>query len=173
MIYPGPLHCPLVPEFPSCLHSPSPSPSLPYPTYGSLCLLPGRGALLWLQLFRCADVDPVWDRWSFLPHVDLPSSNSCTEVSKWSIMHVDTDAPSSCPTSTSRQTLDTYTPHPTHPHRHTLGTNTPFTYTHLQCIDFVFYTYRSTMVWAMGSLCVSHIYRMMTDYGGWHLDFTG
>ena len=81
----GPLHYPFVPEFPSCLHSSSPSPPLPYPTHGSLCLLPGSGALFWLQLFRYADADPVWDRWSLLPHVDLPSSNSCTEVSHWRV----------------------------------------------------------------------------------------
>ena len=77
----GPLRCPIVPELPSCLHSPSPSPSLPHTTDSSLCLLAGPGALLWLQLFRCADADPVWDCWSLLPHVDLPSSDSCTEVS--------------------------------------------------------------------------------------------
>ena len=29
------------------------------------------------------------------------------------------------------------------------------------------------MVWAMGSMSTAHIYRMMTDFGGWHLDFTG
>ena len=29
------------------------------------------------------------------------------------------------------------------------------------------------MVWAMGSMSAAHIYRMMTDYGGWSLDFTG
>ena len=29
------------------------------------------------------------------------------------------------------------------------------------------------MVWAMGSLCAAHYYRLVTDYGGWHLDFTG
>ena len=81
----GPLHCPLILELPSCLHSPSPSSSLPHTTHGSLCLLAGPGALLWLQLFRCADADPVWDRWSLLPHVDLTSSNSCTEVSNWHV----------------------------------------------------------------------------------------
>ncbi|XP_064382584.1 lysophospholipid acyltransferase 6-like [Halichondria panicea] len=32
---------------------------------------------------------------------------------------------------------------------------------------------RYTMVWAMGSMSAAHIYRMMTDYGGWSLDFTG
>ncbi|XP_064382586.1 lysophospholipid acyltransferase 2-like [Halichondria panicea] len=32
---------------------------------------------------------------------------------------------------------------------------------------------RYTMVWAMGSMSAAHIYRMMTDYGGWTLDFTG
>ena len=77
----GPLHCALVPEFPSSLHPSSPSPPLPRHTaHGSLCLLTGPGALLWLQLFRCADADPVWDHWSLLSHVDLPSSNSRTEV---------------------------------------------------------------------------------------------
>ena len=44
----GPLHCVIVPELPSCLHSASPSPSLPHSTHGSLCLLAGPGALLWL-----------------------------------------------------------------------------------------------------------------------------
>jgi len=29
------------------------------------------------------------------------------------------------------------------------------------------------MVWAMGSMSAAHIYRMATDFGGWHLDFTG
>lgn len=29
------------------------------------------------------------------------------------------------------------------------------------------------MVWAMGSITAAHLYRMVTDYGGWHLDFTG
>eukprot|EP00731_Ephydatia_muelleri_P010964 Em0005g1550a len=30
-----------------------------------------------------------------------------------------------------------------------------------------------TIVFAMASMSVAHIYRMMVDYGGWHLDFTG
>ena len=77
----GPLHCVIVPELPSCLHSASPSPSLPHSTHCSLCLLAGPGALLWLQLFRCADADPVWDHRSLLSHVDLPPSNTRTEVS--------------------------------------------------------------------------------------------
>ena len=76
----GPLHCAIVPELPSCLHSASPSPSFPHSTHGSLCLLAGPGALLWLQLFRCTDADPVWDHWSLLSHVDLPPSNTRTEV---------------------------------------------------------------------------------------------
>ncbi len=29
------------------------------------------------------------------------------------------------------------------------------------------------MVWAMGCMSAAHLYRMMTDYGGWSLDFTG
>ena len=29
------------------------------------------------------------------------------------------------------------------------------------------------MVWAMGSVSAAHYYRLVTDYGGWHLDFTG
>ena len=29
------------------------------------------------------------------------------------------------------------------------------------------------MVWVMGCMCFSHIYRTLTDYGGYHLDFTG
>ncbi len=37
----------------------------------------------------------------------------------------------------------------------------------------VYSDYRYTMVWAMGSMSAAHIYRMMTDYGGWSLDFTG
>ncbi len=37
----------------------------------------------------------------------------------------------------------------------------------LQCV------YRYTMVWAMGCMSAAHLYRMMTDYGGWSLDFTG
>ena len=32
--------------------------------------------------------------------------------------------------------------------------------------------YRYSMVWAMGSLGAAHYYRLVTDYGGWHLDFT-
>ncbi len=32
---------------------------------------------------------------------------------------------------------------------------------------------RYTMVWAMGSLSAAHIYRLVTDYGGYTLDFTG
>jgi lysophospholipid acyltransferase 1/2 len=32
---------------------------------------------------------------------------------------------------------------------------------------------RYTMVWVMGSLSVAHIYRTLTDYGGYHLDFSG
>ena len=35
------------------------------------------------------------------------------------------------------------------------------------------YACRFTMVWAMGCLCACHLYRLITDYGGWHLDFTG
>ena len=30
-----------------------------------------------------------------------------------------------------------------------------------------------TIVFAMTSMSAAHIYRMMVDYGGWHLDFTG
>eukprot|EP00731_Ephydatia_muelleri_P010967 Em0005g1553a len=30
-----------------------------------------------------------------------------------------------------------------------------------------------TIVFAMASMSAAHIYRMMVDYGGWHLDFTG
>ncbi|KAL5506347.1 hypothetical protein EMCRGX_G007967 [Ephydatia muelleri] len=30
-----------------------------------------------------------------------------------------------------------------------------------------------TIVFAMASMSVAHMYRMMVDYGGWHLDFTG
>ena len=30
-----------------------------------------------------------------------------------------------------------------------------------------------TMLFAMVSMSVAHVYRMMVDYGGWHLDFTG
>lgn len=32
---------------------------------------------------------------------------------------------------------------------------------------------RYSMVWAMGSISTAHIYRLVTDYGGFHLDFTG
>jgi len=32
---------------------------------------------------------------------------------------------------------------------------------------------RYSMVWAMGSIAACHTYRMSTDYGGYHLDFTG
>lgn len=35
------------------------------------------------------------------------------------------------------------------------------------------YVQRYSMVWAMGSIATAHIYRMVTDYGGFHLDFTG
>ena len=30
-----------------------------------------------------------------------------------------------------------------------------------------------TILFAMGSMSAAHMYRMFTDYGGWHLDFTG
>ena len=30
-----------------------------------------------------------------------------------------------------------------------------------------------TMVWMLMCMSAAHIYRMMTDYGGYHLDFTG
>ena len=30
-----------------------------------------------------------------------------------------------------------------------------------------------TMVWALGCVSAAHVYRMITDYEGWHLDFTG
>ena len=30
-----------------------------------------------------------------------------------------------------------------------------------------------TMLFAMVSMSVAHVYRIMVDYGGWHLDFTG
>lgn len=33
--------------------------------------------------------------------------------------------------------------------------------------------YRYTMVWVMGCLSVAHLYRTLTDYGGYHLDITG
>ncbi len=33
--------------------------------------------------------------------------------------------------------------------------------------------YRYTMVWAMGCMSAAHLYRTMTDYGGWSVDFTG
>ena len=29
------------------------------------------------------------------------------------------------------------------------------------------------MLWAMGSIATAHVYRVATDYGGFHLDFTG
>ena len=68
--------------------------------------------------------------------------------------------------------------HASLPHTHTH----PLAYTHITDMRTI-HTYtqpyviscmhRFTMVWAMGSLCASHFYRMMTDYGGWHLDFTG
>ncbi len=32
---------------------------------------------------------------------------------------------------------------------------------------------RCTMALASGSLSAAHLYRTLTDFGGWHLDFTG
>ena len=32
---------------------------------------------------------------------------------------------------------------------------------------------RYSMVWAMGCISAAHIYRLVTDFGGYHLDFTG
>ncbi len=32
---------------------------------------------------------------------------------------------------------------------------------------------RYTMAWAIGTMSAAHLYRMLTDFGGWHLDFTG
>ena len=40
-------------------------------------------------------------------------------------------------------------------------------------INLFTHTCRYTMVWAMGSMSVAHLYRIATDYGGWSLDFTG
>ena len=35
------------------------------------------------------------------------------------------------------------------------------------------YTYhRVTMVWVMACLSAAHLYRTLTDFGGYHLDFT-
>lgn len=48
---------------------------------------------------------------------------------------------------------------------------------HLVIPNFWFVAWRCglrySMVWAMGSISTAHIYRMITDYGGFHLDFTG
>jgi len=30
-----------------------------------------------------------------------------------------------------------------------------------------------TMGWALSCICVAHFYRLLTDFGGYHLDFTG
>ncbi len=32
---------------------------------------------------------------------------------------------------------------------------------------------RYSMVWAMGCLSAAHIYRLLTDYGGYTMDYTG
>ena len=32
---------------------------------------------------------------------------------------------------------------------------------------------RYSMVWAMGCISAAHTYRLVTDFGGYHLDFTG
>lgn len=33
--------------------------------------------------------------------------------------------------------------------------------------------FRYTMVWVMGTMSIAHLYRTLTDFGGYRLDFSG